>query len=60
MAHAERFLPNDQGRRVAGILDVEELVAIRACNTATASRHDAIPLAAALNEIEDPPEGDRQ
>ena len=62
MANAERFLVDDQGRRIAVVLDVmdheqllaqvEELEAIRAYDTAKASRDQAIPLDEALGEIE--------
>ena len=62
MANAERFLVDDQGRRIAVVLDVvdyeqllaqvEELEAIRAYDTAKASRDEAIPLDDALREIE--------
>ena len=62
MARAERFLVDEQERRVAVVLDVvdyeqllaqiEELEAIRAYDAAKASRDEAIPLADALDEIE--------
>ena len=62
MAHAERFLVDDQGKRVAVVLDVpdyerllaqaEELEAIRAYDTAKAAADVAVPLDTALREIE--------
>jgi hypothetical protein len=62
MSQAERFLVDEQGRRVAVVLDVaeyerllaqaEELEAIRAYDTAKAAGDVAVPLDDALREIE--------
>ena len=62
MAHAERFLVDEQGKRVAVVIDVpeyerllaqaEELEAIRAYDIAKAAGDVALPLDAALREIE--------
>ena len=62
MAHSERFLVDEQGKRVAVILDVteyerllaqaEELEAIRAYDAAKAAGDVAVPLDDALREIE--------
>ena len=62
MAHAERFLVDEHGKRVAAVLDViayerllaqaEELEAIRAYDTAEAAGDVAVPLDDALREIE--------
>lgn len=62
MAQAERFLVDEQGRRVAVVLDVaeyerllaqaEELEAVRAHDAARAAGDVAVPLDDALREIE--------
>jgi hypothetical protein len=62
MAQAERFLVDEQGRRVAVVLDVteyerllaqaEELEAIRAYDDAKAAGDVAVPLEDALRQIE--------
>ena len=62
MAQAERFLVDEQGKRVAVVLDVteyerllaqaEELEAIRAYDAAKAAGDVAVPLDEALREIE--------
>jgi hypothetical protein len=62
MAQTERFLVDDQGKRIAVVLDVneyerllaqaEELDAIRAYDAAKAAGDVAVPLEAALREIE--------
>ena len=62
MGHAERFLVDEHGKRVAVVLDVieyerllaqaEELEAIRAYDTAKVAGDVAVPLDDALREIE--------
>jgi hypothetical protein len=62
MAHAQRFLVDDQGRRVAVVLDVadyerllaqvEELEAIRAYDAAKAAGDQAVALDDVLREID--------
>ena len=62
MAQAERFLVDEQGKRVAVVLDVteyerllaqaEELEAIRAYDAAKATADIAVPLDDALAQIE--------
>ena len=62
MAHAERFLVDEAGKRVAVVLDVddyedllaqaEELESIRTYDAAKAAEDVAVPLDDALREIE--------
>jgi PHD/YefM family antitoxin component YafN of YafNO toxin-antitoxin module len=62
MAQPERFLVDEQGKRVAVVLDVaeyerllaqvEELEAIRAYDAAKAAGEGAVPLEDALAEID--------